>query len=97
MGRWSAAGGESIIERRQGRGIARAGTEQSEQNQQGGDDRDIRRAHLPLGKQTDQAEVVAAGGVVMKRLMERVADRECPGNEQEKRQQTRERWLRHPS
>ena len=63
--RRSAAGREAIIESRQGRRIARARTEKREQDQQGGDDRGIRRAHLPLGKQTDQAEVMAAGGIVM--------------------------------
>jgi hypothetical protein len=43
-------------------------------DEQGGDERDVRGAHLPLSKHTDQAKMVVAAGIVMKRLMECVAD-----------------------
>ena len=48
--RRSATGGETVIESRQGQGVARAEAEKRAQDQQGGDRRDIRRTHVPLGK-----------------------------------------------
>ena len=85
--RRSAAGGEPIIESRQGRGVGGGKAGKRAQDLHGGDQRYVRRAHLPLGKRTDQAEVVAAGGIAMKRLMEGAADRNYSANEEEKRQQ----------
>ena len=41
--------------------------------------------------------MVAAGGILMKQLMEGAADRKDPTNEKENRQQPRERWFRHPT
>jgi hypothetical protein len=48
--RRSAARGETIIESGQGRGLGGTEAEKRAQDQQGGDERDVRDTHLPLGK-----------------------------------------------
>lgn len=85
--RWSAAGGKTIIETRQRRGFDRTDDTNPTENGQGGSDRDIRGAHLPIGKGTRQADMTAHCAVMMKALMERMTDGEDGSNEEQHNQQ----------
>jgi hypothetical protein len=93
--RGSAAGGETIIERRQWRGVACVGTEYRWQHQQTRDHSDIRRAELAFGKQADQAKMLAGRSILMHRLVEGRAGCEGAGKKEENHQQSRESCLCH--
>ena len=79
--------GETIIESWQGRGVGRVEAGKRAQDQQGGDERDVRHTHLPFGKRTHQAEMAICRAIAVEALMEAVTDREGCRRQQEHRQQ----------
>jgi hypothetical protein len=85
--RRSAAGGETVIETRQGRGLGRADATNTTENGQSRSNHDSRGAHLPFGKRTHQADMTAYCAVMMKALMKRMTDREDGRNQEQHHQQ----------
>ena len=88
--RWSAAGRGSIIETGE-RGTGNLGdTPKAAEYEHGGDRSHRRRAYLPLGKGTDQAEVAVARAIVVEGLMKCATDREGRRNQQQQGQKAAE-------
>ena len=57
----------------------------------------VRRLHLALGEQTNRAEIRACGALMVERPVQRTVRRQQPEREQQRGQQTSQRWFRDSS